>query len=184
MALIDRSTARLSLVKDNSRLSEVTRLRFETEAWEDPIFNTLGAFESAEGQQLFLESRYHVYSVESGSHNNGRNVQKLPINRDSSFPGLSFSETLKPIVVSSPQENLPGLLVNSSLIYGDRIYTMVKTENSFKRPIALSFSFPENCLYLDTTQINRLDHALVLCQNKSRSLYEQMELIQVPMTLK
>lgn len=184
MALIDRATARLSLVKkDESRLSEVARIKLPTGAWEDPIFNTLGAFESGDDQSLFLETRYHVYSVQSDKTGQ-KGPQKLPINRDSSFPGLSFSETLKPVTVSQDNaRNLPGLLVNSSLIYGDRIYTMVQTQESFKRPVALSFSFPKNCLYLDTTQIDELDHALVLCQNKSRSLYEQMELIQVPMSL-
>lgn len=184
MALIDRATARLSLVKENdSRLTETARVKLPTGAWEDPIFNTLGAFESGSDQHLFLETRYHVYAVESGQTGEDK-AQKLPINRDSSFPGLSFSETLKPIAISNEGQNLPGLLVNSSLIYGDRIYAMVKTQEDFKRPVALSFSFPENCLYLDTTQVDQLDHALVLCQNKSRNLYEQMELIQVPMTLK
>lgn len=185
MALIDRSTARLSLVdRQQAQTTEFKRIKLPTGAWEDPIFNTLGAFEAEGSQHLFLETRYHVYSISSRAGRGEKvQTQKLPINRDSSFPGLSFSETLKPVAISAQEGHLPGLLVNSGLIYGDRIYSMVHTNGEFKRPVALSYTFPENCLYLDTAQIDSLDQALVLCQNKSRSLYEQMELIQVPLTL-
>ncbi len=70
---------------------------------------------------------------------------ELPVYRDSSFPGQSFSETFSPFVNGSKV----GLFINSTLIFGKRIYAMQETErNGFNRPISMSVSIPKNCVSL------------------------------------
>ena len=69
----------------------------------------------------------------------------LPLYRDSSFPGQNFSETLQPIL----SKGRPGVYVNSTLIYGERLYSMIDTlENGFIRPLNLSIALPLGCVPL------------------------------------
>ncbi len=140
LALLNRSQARAYVYNPNNNSYRATVLK--TDSWSDPIFNYIAGFNDPKGT-FFLESRYFVHAVDSEG-----NRQKLPINRDSTFPGVSFSETLEPIVVNYRERSRPGIFINSTLIFGDRLYTMVKTDGDFIRPIELSVAIPDNCAYL------------------------------------
>lgn len=183
MALLNRSTARLSLLADNNGiLLELAKIVQATDSWGDPIFNTLGGFVGDQKRTLFLETRYFVYSMVTEASGE-TSIQKLPINRDSSFPGMAFAETMKAVAVDEDQNKLPGLMINSSLIYGDRVYVMTQTEQEFKRPVALSFSFPAHCLYLDSENLGGQDYLFLLCRHPNRPLMEQAEIVKIPLEL-
>lgn len=146
MALLNRSSAR---VGEFSESSAGESWKLETSGWSNPFFQVIGAFQGDEKKTLFFESRYHVYVYEKLA-NNELSVSKLPINRDSSFPGVEFSETLKPALIKVGTENKAGIAVDSTLIYGDRLYSMLKDGENFTRPISLSVNVPANCIPLKT----------------------------------
>jgi hypothetical protein len=87
-----------------------------------------------------MENRYTV-ALWSQS---GDKKSELPIYRDSSFPGQNFSETLSPIT----SESRPGVYINSTLIFGERLYSMIATDEGLVRPMKLSVSIPDNCVPL------------------------------------
>lgn len=146
-ALLDRSKARVGeFTEDGS--SNAWALK--TSGWSDPFFQVIGAFQGEQKKTLFFESRYHVYVYEKNGSNSDISVSKLPINRDSSFPGVKFSETLKTALIKTGSENSAGIAIDSTLIYGDRLYSMVKTDDDFKRPISLSVQVPRNCISLQS----------------------------------
>lgn len=146
LALLNRSSARLGEFSED-KVGDSWKL--ETSGWSNPFFQVIGAFQGDNKKTLFFESRYHVYVYEKLA-NSELSVSKLPINRDSSFPGVEFSETLKPALIKIGSENKAGIAVDSTLIYGDRLYSMLKDGDNFTRPISLSVNVPENCIPLKT----------------------------------
>ncbi len=169
MALLDRSSARVKPFVEGSSSDAWILL---TSGWSNPFFEVAATFESDNRRTLFFESRYHVY-VYDQKNNQPPKGHRLPINRDSSFPGVNFSETLQSAVVKSEQGNQPAIAVNSTLIYGDRLYTMVSGEDSFIRPVALSVNIPPNCVPLKSQYLSNsqsVSSYVMLCQNTSTSV--------------
>ena len=137
-ALLNRASAEF-LIKKESEIGSQSILK---ESWDNPIISLLATFDNdAKGDLTYLvESRSTVTALGS---NNKRSA--LPVYRESSFPGQSFSETLTPILA----EGRPGLYVNSTLIYGERLYSMIETESEgLVRPLGLSISIPVGCIPL------------------------------------
>jgi hypothetical protein len=134
--LLNRSTAEF-LVKSSSNVTDLTLFKND---WENPII-ALSAIFDRDGEKTYLiESRSSMTMLR-----NNAETASLPVYRDSSFPGQSFSETLAPVL----SLGRPALFVNSTLIYGERLYTMVDTENhGFIRPISLSVATPAGCVPL------------------------------------
>jgi cell wall-associated protease len=146
--LLDRSTAEF-LVKDDKQIGSIIKLQ---EDWENPIISLIATFEENNQKTYLIESRTSLTLLRE-------NEEKfsLPIYRDSSFPGQSFAETLMPIL----SQGRPGIYVNSTLIYGERLYSMIDTKNSgFIRPLRLSVGIAQGCVPLapevlsDKTQYN------------------------------
>lgn len=135
--LLDRATAEF-LVKDDHQIGQIIKLQ---EDWENPIISLIATFEGNNEKTYLVESRNSLTLLRSS-------VEKfsLPIYRDSSFPGQSFAETLTPIL----SQGRPGIYVNSTLIYGERLYSMIDTKDSgFIRPLRLSIAIPQGCVPLD-----------------------------------
>jgi cell wall-associated protease len=134
--LLNRSTAEF-LVKSAMNVTELTLFKND---WENPII-ALSAIFDRDGEKTYLiESRSSMTMLRSTGES-----FSLPVYRDSSFPGQSFSETLAPVL----SLGRPALFVNSTLIYGERLYSMVDTENhGFIRPLSLSVSIPVGCVPL------------------------------------
>ncbi|MCF8059667.1 MAG: S8 family serine peptidase [Bacteriovoracaceae bacterium] len=142
-------------------------LLLDSSNWGDPIFNTISAYDDSEGTR-FIETRYFLrYFTNDGSS------KKLRINRESSFPGVRFSETLNPIVVSGDEENYPGIFINSTLIFGNRLYSMVKKEQSFVRPLLFSVDIPENCVHLKPERVEGVFNYLLLCRGNGGGIEVQ-----------
>lgn len=166
MALLDRSSARVKPFVEGEALPAWTLI---TSGWNNPFFEVVATYEGDDRRVLFFESRYHVYVYDQ----NGASkpvARRLPINRDSSFPGVNFSETLQSVLVRDQGVNQPAVAVNSTLIYGDRLYAMLSTEDEFTRPIALSVKIPANCVPLKSqvlTATSGLSAFTMLCQRPS-----------------
>ncbi len=147
-SLLNRATAEF-LVKNDTEIGSIQKL---TEEWENPIISLTAIFEEERAKTYLVESRSSMTALRA----NGEKAS-LPIYRDSSFPGQSFSETLTPIL----SEGRPGVYINSTLIYGERLYSMIDTQNNgFIRPLSLSIGIPAGCVPLlpetleDKTQFN------------------------------
>lgn len=159
MILNDRSNARMSIVNDQG---EYSRIEKKT-SWTDPIFNYIGAYKGSKETTFFLESRYHVHAFDSQGAK-----YTLPINRDSSFPGVKFAETMSGVIVKGKDSALlPGVFVNSTLVFGDRLYTMVKDSEGFKRPVDLSIKIPKECINLAPVRLGETgaSHYTFLCMD-------------------
>lgn len=146
--LLDRATAEF-LVKDDQQIGSIIKLQ---EDWENPIISLIATFEENNEKTYLVESRNSLTLLRSSEEK-----FSLPIYRDSSFPGQSFAETLTPIL----SQGRPGIYVNSTLIYGERLYSMIDTKDAgFIRPLRLSIAIPQGCVPLnpetlgDKTQFN------------------------------
>jgi hypothetical protein len=176
MVLYDRTHGRVS--EFSPKKGEVKSLEVKTGSWGDPIFNYIAGFKG-NGQNIsFIESRYSVQVL-----GQGKVLGKLPINRDSSFTGVNFSETLAPITVKGADQMSAGIYIDSTVVYGDRIYTMLWDGHDFTRPIELSFIIPKTCVDLNPVrwgESGEFHYALVCLNKKTKS----MELKVFPLELK
>jgi len=135
-ALLNRATAEF-LVKKDSEIGSLLKLE---ENWENPIIGLTATFDDNGKKTYLVEGRSSMTMLRD-------NLEKaaLPIYRDSSFPGQSFSETITPIL----SQGRPGVYINSTLIYGERLYSMIDTQNNgFIRPLRLSIAIPSGCVPL------------------------------------
>lgn len=134
--LLNRSTAEF-LVKNDSEIGSLIKL---TDIWENPIIGLIATFDDHGSKSYLVESRSSLTLLRSSGEK-----MSLPIYRDSSFPGQSFSETMTPILSAGR----PGVYINSTLIYGERLYSMIDTENNgLIRPLRLSIAIPAGCVPL------------------------------------
>lgn len=170
MALLDKANAR---VKPFVNGEAVMAWPLKTSGWGNPFFEVVDTFESENRRVLFFESRYHVY-VYDQLDNKSPVTHRLPINRDSSFPGVNFSETLQAVIVKDGHINQPAVAVNSTLIYGDRLYSMVSRGESFTRPVSLSVNVPANCVPVKsqfvTTSLLHSSYAMICQENDGVSM--------------
>lgn len=169
MALLDRSSARVKPFITGKTSEAWTLL---TSGWSNPFFEVVATFEGQNRRTLFFESRYHVYVYDQ--QGDGVPVSaRLPINRDSSFPGVNFSETLQSAVVKVNGRKSPAVAVNSTLIYGDRLYAMLADQQKLVRPVALSVNIPANCVPLKTqflTNSQGVSAYAMLCQSSANQV--------------
>jgi cell wall-associated protease len=158
--LLDRATA-VFLVKNDVEIGSILRLQ---QAWENPIIALTAIFQGDQGKTYLVENRSSVTML----RDNGEKMS-LPVYRDSSFPGQSFSETLQPIL----SEGRPGIYINSTLIYGERLYSMVDTkDHGFIRPLKLSIGIPQGCVPLapETLTDNSQFNYVFLCTDAQKNV--------------
>jgi hypothetical protein len=140
-SLMNRSKANIQYLNQNLSNS------FEfLNSWDNPIVGIIATFNKMDGQKIIvMENRYTVTFFNDST----KERLDLPIYRDSSFPGQNFSETLIPIT----KNGSPGLYVNSTLILGDRLYSMLYSEQGLVRPMESSVSIPDNCVPLSPEKL-------------------------------
>ena len=134
---------------------------FKTGSWGDLIIDIFDFSRNDDENLVLLESRYFIHAIADDGKS-----QKLPINRESSFPGVSFSETFKKVNIDLDHGEARGILVDSSLIYGDRLYSMVYSDGNFSSPLYSSFSVPKNCKYLDVSEFEKGSYVVLACHDK------------------
>ncbi|MFA6238330.1 MAG: S8 family serine peptidase [Bacteriovorax sp.] len=135
-SLLNRANAEF-LVKNDSGIVAPLILKQD---WENPIIGLIGGFDNSGEKSFLIENRSTISLLTS----EGKKFD-LPVYRDSSFPGQNFSETLLPVL----SEGRPGVYINSTLIYGERLYSMIDTKNGFIRPLSQSIGFPSGCVPLN-----------------------------------
>lgn len=158
-SLLNRASAEFIVKSETS----VESLLVMKESWENPIIGLLGTFEQNGEKSFLIESRSSLSLLK----NDGK-LSSLPIYRDSSFPGQSFSETLIPMMA----RGRPGVYINSTLIYGERIYSMIAGENGLVRPLGLSVSIPQGCVPLnpETFEGKTDSNYLFLCADPQKNV--------------
>ena len=164
MVLYDRKTTRIHMLNPETKKQSV--FSYVSHSWGDMLFGYLAGF-TGKSDSLFIESRYNVVSMlEDGSS------AKLPINRDSAFPGVQFTETLDILTVKKDGKSLPAVYVDATKIFGDRLYSMVQTESEFIRPLSLSVKIPKNCRNFRPSfwGQNSGQHYTMLCIEKGNKL--------------
>lgn len=131
--------------------------------WENPVIGLIGAFSSSNENSFMVENRSSI----SFLRNDGSRSD-LPVYRDSSFPGQNFSETLMPILSSGR----PGVFINSTLIYGERLYSMIGAEQGLLRPLYLSINIPQGCVPLtpETLEDRSTHNYGFLCIDQKREI--------------
>ena len=154
-SLLNRMSAEF-LKYSGGKVTSVTTLKND---WENPIISLTGAFMDA----LFVENRSTVTLIR-----NGVPALSLPVYRDSSFPGQNFSETLMAVTADSH----PGIFVNSTLIFGERLYAMVEKDNDFIRPANLSINIPLGCVPLPPEPLADVENFnyTLLCKDPSSAV--------------
>ena len=158
--LLNRSTAEF-LVKSQENVTDLTLFKND---WENPIIALSAIFDRRGEKTYFIESRSSMSLLRSSGES-----ASLPVYRDSSFPGQSFSETLAPVL----SLGRPAMFVNSTLIYGERLYSMVDTESQgFIRPLALSVSIPTGCVPLSPEVMENKSsyNYMFICMEPSREV--------------
>jgi hypothetical protein len=141
--LLNRSSAEFMVKSDN----EIKNLLKLDQEWENPIISLTAIFNDGAQKTYMVESRSSMTLMRE----DGKKAT-LPIYRDSSFPGQSFSETLMPVL----SNGRPGVYINSTLIYGERLYSMIDTQdNGFIRPLNLSIALPNGCVPLAPETLER-----------------------------
>lgn len=156
MAQLRRDQIRSYIWSDTD--SGRSSLEIDSGAWSDPIFNSVSSFNDLDNTR-FIETRYFLRFYDQKGQ-----TGRLRINRESSFPGVEFSETLEPVVIKQGQESFPGIFINSTLIFGNRLYSMVKREGKFIRPAQLSIDIPENCVHMKPGKVDGEFNYLMLCR--------------------
>lgn len=159
-SLLNRAGAEF-LIKDHTGVLAPLVLRQD---WKNPIIGLIGGFDTSGKKSFLLENRSTISFFSAEGHS------ELPVYRDSIFPGEYFSETLMPILL----EGRPGVFINSTLIYGERLYSMIETEQGLIRPLRLSVVSPKDCVPLkaEPLEVKSSYNYTFLCadQNKQMSL--------------
>ncbi len=164
-ALFSRNKGRLAFLDENNIKGT---LNISSDSYRDPFFGYLGSSKDKGVYTSVFESRYwmHLYTSD-------KEHLKLPINRESSFPGVSFSELMEPVKLSSGSL---GIFVNSTLLYGDQLYVVTKNKYGFVRPINKSLTLPSNCAYVLPGRIDKKDYFILNCVEKRQSVLKFIEM--------
>lgn len=164
-SLLNRTSTR-NLFFDKNTNSENANIFFQSQSYDDPVINLTGAFvDSDQMRHLLVENRYSL-TLASSKNSEVFSRQSLPVYRDSSFPGVNFSETLTPFRVNSA----PSLFINSTLIFGDRLYVASLVEGKFIRPIRTSITIPKSCANLGLQDDGGGPSISMLCLEKNNAL--------------
>lgn len=164
-ALLNRTNTR-NLFFDKDENSERETLYFKSKSYDDPVINLTGAFsDSDQTRHLLVENRYSINLV-TQSLAGPIVARELPVYRDSSFPGVNFSETL----TAFRSNGAPSLFVNSTLIFGDRLYMATLIDGKFLRPVGTSIAIPKSCANLGLQMENNKAHLAMLCLEKDNRL--------------
>jgi len=158
--LLDRATAEF-LTKDQKEIGSIVKLK---ESWDNPIIALTATFAENSEKTYLVETRSTMTVLRANGEKSS-----LPIYKDSSFPGQSFSEGLMPIL----SQGRPGIYINSTLIYGERLYSMVDTKDAgFIRPLRLSISVPQGCVPLNPENLesNTQSNYVFICTDASKDV--------------
>lgn len=166
--LESRNKARISMLSKTNNLSSQKL----SSKYSDPYFGFISGVQIEDTKHYFLESRYWIH------YENSHNERFIyPVNRESSFPGVEFSETMDSVFTLSDKALKSGVFVNSSLLYGDQVHALIPSEKDIIRPINYSFSIPKNCTYmLPSTGKDSISSFVFNCLENKKSVLKIIEM--------
>lgn len=165
--LFKRNLLRVS----NTEVSRSFNLKSET--WENPIVGTVEVFTNGEGKRnYFIESRYKIFSV---TEENGlvSSMSALPVNRESSYPGLSFSQSFQGVSLG---DGHVGVFTDTKSIYGETVSVMTNVDNEFIRPVKFNILMKPNCVSIGQSEIKGSSMLQMHCTNGKNSWIERQKL--------
>ena len=139
-SLVNRYNGQLAFLSEDNGvlLQDIT-----TGNYSDPLFGFITTTHLRGIQHSYFESRYWVHLF------TGKNESLIyPVNRESSFPGKEFSETLEVALGKINGRNEIGVFVNSVLLYGNQLHAVFPSHNKLIRPLGFTLTIPENCSYM------------------------------------
>jgi hypothetical protein len=105
-----------------------------------------------------------------GTWNSRKVDSKSLIYRSTFLPGQFFSQAFIPVIASAQQ--LPGILVNNSMIFSNTILIYAVDENGqLSSPISRTFALPRNCS-MRNPQINEQGYTRLVLLCKEATGYE------------
>lgn len=136
-------------------------INFNTGLWSDPIFEVISGHDK---NKFFINSRYYIHAISN------EYSLKLPINRDSTFQETQFSESFSPINAQVENTLYPAIYIDSTMIFGDRLYSMVFKDDSFIRPFFSSVGIPRGCANMGPKQLKNEDFYsyLLICKRENK----------------
>lgn len=145
---------------------------FETDGYADPVFGFLSGLKMNGSYSAFIESRYWIHYFEGEDKH-----FRYPVNRESSFPGVQFSETMEPVTAYDNDIAKTGIFVNSTLLYGNQIHIIVPKKDKLIRPLKYTVEIPQNCAYALPARLGEKEDSLVLnCIENKKSVLKFIEL--------
>ena len=144
----------------------------KSQTWSNPIVGTVDVFTDGESRNYFIESRYKVFSIKE---ENGIVISKtaLPVNRESSYPGLSFSQSFQGVNLGNGSV---GVFTDTKSIYGETVGVMTDIGGSFARPVKLNILMKNNCVSLGQSEISNVSTLLMHCTDGKKSWIEKQKL--------
>jgi hypothetical protein len=149
---------------------------------ENPIQGLIGAIDLGKsGKFWFLQSQFDVIGFQSQGDGAEPLSRVLPIEHDSSFPGQEFSEMFNAVVVGTPEQPLPGVYIDSTLVRGNQVSVAVlnPATGEFSKPLRYSLQIPNSCVQMSPVHLNDAPDSFALpffCQSGSQVEYRTVRI--------
>lgn len=144
----------------------------KSQEWANPIVGTVEVFSNEDQREYFIESRYKVFSIKEEA---GKVISKqgLPVNRESSYPGLSFSQSFQGVKLGNGNV---GVFTDTKSIYGETVSIMTNVNGEFIRPLKFNILTKKNCVSLGQSEMNGKTVLQMHCTNGKGTWIERQEL--------
>ncbi len=146
---------------------------FRSTSWDDPINAVIDSFDNDKtfASTSFIESRYHIYADYQSSGQ--RVMSKFPINRESSFPGMSFSSSFKPVMIASDG----AIFMDTQSVFGQSVGVLRLDENQeISLKIKDNYFVRDDCASLGVFEIGLKSKLYFHCADNKKSWIEILEL--------
>lgn len=169
LSFIDSGRGTLSWLNPTGQLVDSSSFTYKQAL--DPVQSLIGAHDlPGQGRVWFVETRFNLI----GYHETAQGLQtdSIPLDRDSSFLSEEFDELFQAVVIGTTAQPVPGLFVDSTLVRGSLMSTIIWNMKTGKmeRPLRNSLSLPDNCLQMTPVHLDQTPQSFVvplLCNENS-----------------
>lgn len=157
--------ARGTIAWDRTGAQTLEQTDFEFKKLGNPISGMIGALDlGAKGRFWFLETFFDIAGFYQPRGGDQAQTATLPIERDSSFPGQTFSEFFNPIVVGTDENPIPGVYIDSTIVRGNRVAvaTYDTASNTMSKPLRYSLQIPNNCVQMSPIHLTESPSSFAL----------------------
>lgn len=139
---------------------------FHSDGWADPISDVIEYFNNSQTMTSFIESRYYLHMLRQD--NDQKFIEKVEIDRESSFPGLQFSQSFKGVIRSGKES----VFTDTKSIYGDTSGFYQVIDNKLILSVKSNFKLPRFCVSLGVSEFNGDAKLMAHCRNQKISWIE------------